>query len=262
MPSAASKPGPLLELRHVSRHFGGIAAVDGVDLDVFPGVLTALVGPNGAGKTTLFNVICGTTKASSGEIRFGGTRITSRRPDAIARAGIRRTFQNPRPLRAMSVLENAMLGADRHVGERLHRVFLTPWTSRSRERATRERAMEVLGIVRLDDKASVMAGTLSGGQRKLLELARALMSEPRLVLLDEPIAGVNPALREELITVIDKVHRTSSTTFLLIEHDLDFVRQLCDRVVVMDAGRIIADGSGDAIWSEPAVIEAYLGTAQ
>lgn len=250
---------PILDLRGVSKRFGGVVAVDDVDLRFYSGSLTALVGPNGAGKTSLFNVVAGTLKADSGEVRFAGSPITRRRPEAIARAGLRRTFQNPRPFRALTVLENTVLGAAENIGERLGRVFISPRSWRRREAEIVARARELLQVVRLDDKEATLAGALSGGQRKLLELARVLMSEPKLVLLDEPIAGVNQALREELARVIVTVHESRLTTFVLIEHDLDFVARLSDRVVVMDAGRVIADGAADEVWSNAAVIEAYLG---
>lgn len=252
----------LLEVRGLTHRFGGLTAVDEVSFSLSEGCLTALIGPNGAGKTTLFNLVTGALRVQEGDVWFAGTRITGRRPDAIARLGLQRTHQNPRPFRALTVLDNVMLGAQHQVGEKAGRVFLTPRRVRRREHEIELAARELLELVRLADKADHLAGTLSGGQRKLLELARVLMGRPRMVLLDEPVAGVNPALREELRDAILLTHEEKKTTFVLIEHDLDLVGELGERLIVMAAGQVIADGDPSSTWSNPAVIDAYIGAAQ
>lgn len=252
----------LLEVDNVTHRFGGLTAVDGVTLSIEEGCLTALIGPNGAGKTTLFNLMTGALEVQEGDVRFAGERITRKPPDAIARLGLQRTFQNPRPFRALTVLDNVMLGAHDQTGEKMRRVFVTPRQVRRREYAIETRARELLELVRLADKSRDLAGTLSGGQRKLLELARILMGAPRMVLLDEPVAGVNPALRDELRDAILRTHEERETTFVLIEHDLDLVGELGERIVVMATGRVIADGEPGAIWSNQDVIDSYVGVAR
>lgn len=261
LPSGVSSV-TLLEVRGLTHRFGGLTAVEDVSISLAEGCLTALIGPNGAGKTSLFNLITGALRIQTGEVWFAGENISGRRPDAIARLGLQRTHQNPRPFRALSVLDNVMLGAQQQVGERLGRVFMSPRRVRGREREIEANARELLTLVRLDDKADDLAGTLSGGQRKLLELARVLMGEPRMVLLDEPVAGVNPALREELRDAILLNHEQQRTTFVLIEHDLDLVGELGERLIVMAAGTIIADGDPSSTWSDPAVVDAYIGAAR
>ena len=188
---------PLLDVRDVAHAFGGVRAVDGATFDVEAGSITGLIGPNGAGKSTLFNCISGFLRPQSGRVFLDGKRIDSRAPHRVARAGLMRTFQTPRALTRMTVLENVMLAAPRQGGERLAGSLLP--SARRREREVRARAFELLALVRLAGDASALAGTLSGGQRKLLELVRALMAEPRILLLDEPMAGVSPSLRVELL---------------------------------------------------------------
>jgi neutral amino acid transport system ATP-binding protein len=250
---------PILEVEGVVRHFGGIAALDGATLDVNQGSVTALIGPNGAGKTTLFNVVSGFYRAERGTIRFGGKRIDRQPPHRIAQRGLVRTFQITKSLARMTVLENVMLAAPEQPGERLWRVFATPTAVRSRELEVRRRAQELLRIVRLDALADDYALTLSGGQRKLLEFARALMANPRMVMLDEPMAGVNPSLGLQLLEHMQTLRRDLGMTFLLIEHDMEVVMAVSERVIVMNEGKVIADGTPKEVRANKQVVEAYLG---
>jgi neutral amino acid transport system ATP-binding protein len=250
---------PLLEITDVVRSFGGVRAVDGASFDVAAGSVTALIGPNGAGKSTLFNCVAGSLRPDSGRIVFAGRRVDRLAPHRIARAGLVRTFQAARTLTRMTVLDNLLLGSVGHPGERLTGLVLRPVAARERERRLRERAHELLVLVGLQAHADAYAGTLSGGQRKLLDLARVLMLEPSLVLLDEPMAGVNLTLRAELLRHILSVRQERGVTFLIVEHDLDFVMQAADRVVVMNEGRILTAGAPEDVRREEAVIDAYLG---
>jgi branched-chain amino acid transport system ATP-binding protein len=250
----------LLEVREVTRSFGGVRAVDGVSFDVVAGSITALIGPNGAGKSSLFNIISGFLRPEQGTVRFSGSAIHRRPPHRIARAGLVRTFQTPRALTKMSVLENVLLAAPRHGGERLARVFATPRSARAQEAAAEREARRLLALVRLDHQADSYAGTLSGGERKLLDFARVLMTEPRMILLDEPMAGVNPTLAGQLLEHMLAVREESGLTFLLVDHDLDLVMRACDTVVVMNEGRILSTGTPDDVRRDERVIDAYLGT--
>jgi branched-chain amino acid transport system ATP-binding protein len=247
----------LLEVREVVHAFGGVRAVDGATLDVEAGSITGLIGPNGAGKSTLFNCVSGFLRPQAGTVRLDGTRIDRSAPHRIARAGLVRTFQTPRALTRMTVLENVMLAAPRNGGERLGGT-LAP-SARRREREVQARAIELLELVRLDGHAHALAGTLSGGQRKLLDLVRALMVEPRILLLDEPMAGVSPTLRVELLEHILALRDRDGVTLLIVEHDLDFVMRASDRVIVMNDGKVIAQGSPDEVRADERVVDAYLG---
>jgi ABC-type branched-subunit amino acid transport system ATPase component len=250
---------PLLTVNGISRHFGGVLAVDQASFEVEAGSIAGLIGPNGAGKTTAFNLISGFLKVHGGGITFDGQRIERRPSHAIARAGLVRTFQIPRVLTRMSVLENMLLAATDQPGEMLGAALFAPHRVWRREQQVREQAHEILELVRLSRLANDYAGTLSGGQRKLLEFGRALMTRPRMVLLDEPMAGVAPALALQLLEHILDLRATRGTTFLVIEHDMEAIMAISDRVFVMDEGRVIAQGLPDEIQNDERVIDAYLG---
>jgi ABC-type branched-subunit amino acid transport system ATPase component len=249
---------PILQVSNLVRRFGALRAVDDVSFAMAAGSITGLIGPNGAGKTTLFGVIAGAIRPQGGAIRFEGRDITGHTPDRIFRAGLARTFQIPRPFPRMTVLENVMLAPVNQTGERFWNNWIRVGAVAREERAARERAMEVLGFTGLAGHANALAGHISGGQQKLLELARVLMIEPRLILLDEPAAGINPTLLERLMETIVALHRRG-IGFLIIEHNMDVVMQLCRPIVVMAQGRIIFEGEPDGVRGDQRVLDAYLG---
>jgi ABC-type branched-subunit amino acid transport system ATPase component len=251
----------LLEVEDVVRTFGGVRAVDGATLSVRERAITGLIGPNGAGKSTLFATIAGSLRPDSGRIVFSGRRIDRRSAHRVARLGVVRTYQAARVLTRMSVLDNLLVATTRHPGERLTTLFVRPRAARAHEERARVRAREHLALVGLDAHATAYAGTLSGGQRKLLDLARVLMLEPALVLLDEPMAGVAPALRAELLDHILALRRDRGITFLVVEHDLDFVMRAADTVVVMNEGRVLTTGTPEDVRRNEDVVDAYLGKA-
>ncbi|MBB5502010.1 ABC transporter ATP-binding protein [Paraburkholderia sp. MM5384-R2] len=248
----------MLEVKQLVKEFGGLRAVDGVSFTLRANTITGLIGPNGAGKTTLFNTIAGVHRPTSGDISFLGRRIDGLSPHRIFREGLVRTFQIPRPFAEMTVLENCMLVPTRQAGERFWNNWFSRPQVRAEERACRDRAQEVLAFVGLSPLAGEYAKNLSGGQQKLLELARVLMADPKLVLLDEPGAGVNPTL---LVTIMDKLHELNARgiTFLVIEHNMDLIMTLCDPILVMAQGKLILEGSPTTVRSDPGVLDAYLG---
>jgi branched-chain amino acid transport system ATP-binding protein len=252
---------PILEVRDVVKRFGGIRAVDGASLDVEKGSITALIGPNGAGKTTLFNVMTGFYRGEHGSIEFLDHSVFGRPPHAIARLGMVRTFQITKALARMPVIDNMMLAAPEHPGESLRNLMLRPRACAAREKEVRDRAMELLELFDLAALANEYAGTLSGGQRKLLELARALMTSPQMLLLDEPMAGINRTLGRRLLEHMDRLRGEQGVTFLFIEHDMEVVMGHSDRVIVMAEGRVIADGPPAAVRTDKRVIDAYLGSS-
>jgi branched-chain amino acid transport system ATP-binding protein len=249
----------LLDVDGVVKRFGGIRAVDGATFGVAEGSITGLIGPNGAGKTTLFNVVTGFYRGDRGSVTFQGSKIFRKPPYLIARQGMVRTFQITKALAAMPVIDNMMLAAPDQPGERFRNVVFRPGASRRREREVREQAIELLEIFDLAKLADHYAGTLSGGQRKLLELARALMTRPKLLLLDEPMAGINPTLGRRLLDHMQRLRGEEGMTFLFIEHDMEVVMNHADRVVVMAEGRVIAEGEPEEVRRNQAVIDAYLG---
>jgi branched-chain amino acid transport system ATP-binding protein len=250
---------PILAVEALAKRFGGLRAVDGATFTVTTGSITALIGPNGAGKTTVFDLISGYERPNSGAVRFEGRRVDGLSSHRVARRGLARTFQLTRIFAAMSVRDNMLVGAKRHPGERLDRVVFNRATVRRAEEAARARAEALMRIFALDWKADDYAGSLSGGQRKLLEFARALMSGPRLVLLDEPMAGVNRALGANLLEEVERLRREEGVTFLFIEHDIDTVMRRADHVIAMAEGKVIAEGSPSLIRQDPQLIDAYLG---
>jgi len=251
---------PPLRVEGLVKRFGGVTAVDGASFEVEQGSLTGLIGPNGAGKSTTFNCITGVHEPTAGSVYFKGEDVTGLEPYRMARKGLVRTFQIARELSEMTVLENLMLAPKGQIGESAVRA-VTPGLRGEvieQESAIRERAWETLDFFEIDHLATEHAGNLSGGQRKLLEMARALMTDPEVVLLDEPLAGVNPTLEEKLL---DRVHqlREDGYTFLLVEHDMDVIMNNCEHVIVMHQGSVLAEGTGDEIRNDERVIEAYLG---
>jgi neutral amino acid transport system ATP-binding protein len=253
----AAKADPILTIDGVCRRFGGLTAVDVEHLEVQRGVITALIGPNGAGKTTLFNLITGFDRADAGTWTFDGQRMGGLAAHRVARRGLVRTFQLTKALSRLTVLDNMKLGASGQRGEGfLSALFPPRW--RDQEAAIEQRARALLERFGLEAMAEDFAGTLSGGQRKLLEMARALMAEPAMVLLDEPMAGVNPALTQSLLDHV-RTLPGDGTTVLFVEHDMDVVHDVSDWVVVMAEGAVIAEGPPKAIGANQRVIDAYLG---
>jgi branched-chain amino acid transport system ATP-binding protein len=249
----------ILEVHELVKTFGGLSVLNRCSFQVRRGSITGLIGPNGAGKTTLFNALTGLSRPDSGRVVFRGLDITGLAPHQIFHRGICRTFQIPREFRDMTVLENLTLIPPGQHGERLWYPWFRPALVRQQEAQIREKAIEVLTAVRLIDLRAEYARNLSGGQKKLLELARTMMADPELVLLDEPGAGVNPTLMDELGESIVRLARDRGVTILLIEHDMDLVMRLCDPVIVLSEGRPLVEGSFETVAKDPRVLEAYLG---
>jgi neutral amino acid transport system ATP-binding protein len=254
----APKPDPILVADDVMRAFGGLTAVNVDHIEIQRGVITALIGPNGAGKTTLFNLLTGFDKPNSGRWTFNGRSLAGVPAHKVARGGMVRTFQLTKALSRLTVMENMRLGATGQKGESVLAALVKPlW--RSQEAENTRRAEALLARFKLDAKREEFAGSLSGGQRKLLEMARALMSEPEMVMLDEPMAGVNPALTQALLGHVKDL-REQGMTVLFVEHDMDMVRDISDWVIVMAQGRVVAEGPPEAVMADQAVIDAYLGS--
>ncbi|UYO96326.1 ABC transporter ATP-binding protein [Microbacterium sp. M28] len=255
-----AKVDPILVADSVTRRFGGLTAVDVDHLEIPRGAITALIGPNGAGKTTLFNLLCGFDRPNSGTWSFDGKNLSGVPSFKVAQMGQVRTFQLTKSLSLLTVLENMKLGAPHQRGEGFW-AGLFPFLWRDQEAQIEERARELLARFKLDAKEKDFAASLSGGQRKLLEMARALMSDPTLVMLDEPMAGVNPALTQSLLEHILSL-KDLGMTVLFVEHDMHMVRHIADWVVVMAEGRVVAEGPPEQVMEDPAVVDAYLGAHQ
>jgi len=252
---------PLLEVDGLRKEFGGVVAVDGATFSVAEGSLTGLIGPNGAGKSTTFNCITGIHEPTGGRVTFDGRSITGLAPYTLADQGLVRTFQIARELSDMTVLENVMLAPGGQVGESVVR-SVTPGLRGDvirNEEGVRDRAWETLEFFEIDHLAHENAGNLSGGQRKLLEMARVLMTDPEMILLDEPLAGVNPTLEEKLLERIHELRREQGLTFLLVEHDMDVIMNNCEHIIVKHQGSVLAEGDAETITSDERVLEAYLG---
>jgi branched-chain amino acid transport system ATP-binding protein len=249
---------PLLAVRNLRRSFAGVNAVDGLDLKVRPGSITGVIGPNGCGKTTSVNCITGFDGNYEGEVELNGRSIAHMTPDLVARTGVMRTFQAIRVFDNYSVLQNTMIGGQSFDGLRWWEPVLGTRRFRETEEALTKKARSLLASVGLAAKIDDIAGSLSYGQKKLLALAATLMSSPRLVILDEPVAGVNPTLTTEIANILRGLNR-AGTTFLIIEHNIQFIMALCDEVIVMDRGRCLSSGQPSVIRQDPRVIEAYLG---
>ncbi len=250
---------PILSTRDLTVDFGPFRALDSVAINIRSGSITGLIGPNGAGKSTLFNALTGLVAPSSGRVLLEGRDVTPLSPPRRFERGLGRTFQIPRPFPRMSVLENVMLAPMGQIGERVWGPVLHPRRVAAQERAIRDRALEVLDFLTLLPLADHAAGLISGGQKKLLELARVLMGDPRVILLDEPAAGVNPALTRVLVEKIEALNR-SGKTFVIVEHDMDFVMQHCDPVIALAQGRTVFEGTAAAAQTDPVLLDAYLGT--
>ena len=250
-----------LRVENLEKQFGGITAVDGATFSVEERSLTGLIGPNGAGKSTTFNCITGVHAPDDGKVYFQGEEITGYLPHDVAQRGLVRTFQIARELEEMTVLENMMLAPGDQAGESITRSVVPGLRSQvvEDERALRDDAWETLEFFEIDHLADEYAGNLSGGQRKLLELARALMTDPDVMLLDEAFAGVNPTLEAKLLDRIHELREQEGLTFLLVEHDMDLIMQNCDHVIVMHQGKVLDEGPPEQIRSNEEVIEAYLG---
>ena len=251
----------MIVVQDVVKHFGGVAAVDGVSMEIKQGTITGLIGPNGAGKSTLFNLIAGNLSPESGSIYLDGEDVTGLKPHMLFSKGLLRTFQIAHEFQSLSVLDNLMMVPSLQVGESL----LGAWFKREKvvrqEAEMRGKAEEVISFLNMGHLANELAGNLSGGQKKLLELGRTMMASPKVVILDEVGAGVNRTLLKEIGDAILSMNRERGFTFCMIEHDMDFISRLCDPVVVMAEGKILAQGSAEEIKANEDVIEAYLGTS-
>ena len=248
----------MLKVKNLYKSFGGISALNGVNFEVEPSTITGLIGPNGSGKSTFFNVVSGFYNKDRGEIYFMGKKIENLEPHKIAQMGIGRTFQVSEVPEKMTVLENLLLAPKNQTGESIAGVFLHPLKIKKENEKFLKNAYEILELIKLYDLRNEYAGNLSGGQKKLLSLGRILMADPVLILLDEPTAGVNPTLIKDLIVVIRKLKDDEGKTILLVEHNMKVISEICDKVVVLDFGQKIAEGTPQEIQKNTRVLEAYL----
>ena len=258
--AASSTADCMIVIDDLRMSFGGIRAVDGASLTIESGAITGLIGPNGAGKTTLFNVVAGVYRPTSGRIFLEGEEITGLAPHELFAKGVLRTFQVAHEFTTLTVRENLMMVPAGQSGERLLDVWLRPRKIREQESAIRAKANEVIEFLKLEAVADELAGNLSGGQKKLLELGRTMMAEPRVVLLDEVGAGVNRTLLKEIAGAILRLNLHRGYTFCIIEHDMELISLLCDPVIVMAEGKVLTQGSAPVVQADERVIEAYLGS--
>ena len=250
----------IIDVKNVSKYFGGLAAVSNCSLQVERGSITALIGPNGAGKTTLFNIVAGTLRPSKGQVIFDGKDVTGLPPHQLFNLGLLRTFQLAHEFSNMTSLENLMMVPPNQSGENLLNVWLKPSLVKQQDLAVRQKANDVINFLKLGHVKNELAGNLSGGQKKLLELGRTMMVDAKIVLLDEVAAGVNRTLLNDLAANIERMNKELGYTFFMIEHDMDLIGRLCDPVIVMAAGEVIAKGSMEEIRSNSQIIEAYFGS--
>jgi ABC-type branched-subunit amino acid transport system ATPase component len=252
------KPDQLLRVEGVTKEFGGIVANNDVSLSVQAGTITGLIGPNGAGKSTLFNCITGFHKPDEGSVYVGDDEVTGMDPHEIAYQGLIRSFQTPRKPEGMTVREALLVGPQQQLGESILPLFTSPEAVRQQESASMADAREIMERFEIDHLSTALATDLSGGQMKLVELARAMMSEPDLLLLDEPVSGVNPTLAEKLKGYIRKLN-DDGVTMLIIEHDMSFIMEMADPIIVLNQGQVLVEGSPEAVRADDRVIDAYLG---
>jgi branched-chain amino acid transport system ATP-binding protein len=252
----------MIAVENVSMHFGGIHAVDGVSLNIAKGSITGLIGPNGAGKTTLFNIIAGVFPPTHGKVFLDGEDVTRLQPHELFHKGLLRTFQIAHEFSTLTVLENLMVVPGEQAGEQLRHAWFNPRRVRENEQRLLERAREVIDFLEIPHLENELAGNLSGGQKKLLELGRTMMVDAKIVLLDEVGAGVNRTLLNTIGNSIQRLNEERGYTFCMIEHDMDFIARLCDPVIVMAEGRVLMQGTIDEVKNDEEVIEAYLGTGR
>ena len=252
---------PMIDVRHVHKAFGGLRVINDCSLSVEKGSITGLIGPNGAGKSTLFNIIAGALPLDSGQVLLDGEEITNRPANELFHKGLLRTFQIAHEFSQMTALENLMMVPPAQAGEGLFNAWLKPGLVRAQEEEVRRKALEVIDFIGLYHVRNELAGNLSGGQKKLLELGRTMMTDARVVLLDEIAAGVNRTLLGDLVENIERLNRELGYTFLVIEHDMEMIARLCDPVIVLAQGSVMVEGTIAEIQSNPDVIEAYFGSA-
>ncbi|MFG6158911.1 ABC transporter ATP-binding protein [Halomonas sp. 1390] len=251
----------IIDVQHVNKAFGGLKVINDCSIQVEKGSITGLIGPNGAGKSTLFNIIAGALPLDSGRVLLDGDDITNQPANALFHRGLLRTFQIAHEFSHMTALENLMMVPPAQAGESLFAAWFTPGLVHREETEVRRRALEVIDFIGLHHVRNELAGNLSGGQKKLLELGRTMMTDARVVLLDEIAAGVNRTLLGDLVTNIERLNREMGYTFLVIEHDMDMIARLCDPVIVLAQGSVMVEGSIEEIQNNPEVIEAYFGAA-